>query len=213
MRFSRLLAVGAVAVLATIGASVARADGVDPSVKITVPKDPTIEPCTYFANTDIYCFTSNDEGNPVPITGPTLALILSDPDFALETDFIYEPDDQTSVLLRLWVEITPTIPGGSYDCTLGAPDPGETPAFNQCPASFGVADNGDQLLELQCNQGPGYSPCTGLLAGEEGSAVITPEPSSLPLLGIGISLVGLWGWKARKAAGAPQASRGVLAEC
>jgi hypothetical protein len=204
MRFGRLLAIAAV-VGSVVGASIAKADGGDPLVKITVPKDPTIEPCSDFSESGIECFTSNSEANPVNITGPTAAQLAQPGGFDIVTNFIYEPTDcvngvcpSSDTLNTLWVAINPTIPGESYNCNLGAVAPGVTPAFNECPASEGVSSGSLLLLELACVS-TDSNPCTGMLPGQEGTAEVTPEPSEFLLLGVGVGLLGLYNWKSRNA--------------
>ncbi len=69
MRFCKTLVIVAAVALAMVGANVAKADGaVDPRVKIVVPTDPTIEPCTEVPE-GITCFTSNSIQNPVTVAG------------------------------------------------------------------------------------------------------------------------------------------------
>jgi len=215
MRFCKTLAIVAVVALAMVGAKSAKADsGPDPKVKIVVPTDPVIEPCTEVPE-GVTCFTSNDEGNPVTVQGPTLAQIES-PGFDIITDFMYEPTDcvdgvcpTSDILQTLWIAITPTVPGASYNCDLGIPV--GTPAFNQCPAAEGISGNGLLLLELACVP-TANSPCTGMLPGEEGSAEVAPEPGELAMLAMGIALVGFCGWKRRRTDELSRANR-VLAAC
>src|SRR6202167_2936670 len=217
MRFCRTLAIAAVVALAMIGAGVAKADGVvDPKVKLTIPTDPTVEPCSQVPE-GISCFTSNSFSNPVAVVGPTLAQLDSASGFDLVTNFIYEPTDcvngvcpSSDTLSDLWIAITPTIQNAIYTCTLGS-SPGETAAFNVCPAAVGINSSGLELLELACN--PAISACTGMLPGEEGSAEIAPEPGEFAMLGLGIALVGFCGWKRRQAVELSRASQGNLAAC
>jgi hypothetical protein len=56
-------------------------------------------------------------------------------------------------------------------------------------------DGGLGFLLASCN--PKLSSCTDLVQGEMGG-VSTPEPPGLLLLGVGISLLGIGGWKNRK---------------
>jgi hypothetical protein len=218
MRFGELLAVATLVGSVAVGASIARADGADPMVKITVPKDPTIAPCSDFSESGIECFTSNSESNPVDITGPTAAQLAQPGGFDILTNFIYEPTDcvngvcpSSDTLDTLWVAINPTIPGASYNCSLGASF-GVTPAFNQCPSSEGVSSDGLLLLELACVSTDSNS-CTGMLPGQEGTAEVSPEPSEFLLLGVGVGLLGLYNWKSRNAIARGQLDRGKLAAC
>jgi hypothetical protein len=223
MRFCKTLAIVAVVALAMFGAKSAKADGLDPKVKLVIPTDPTIEPCSSAPEGDV-CFATNDESNPVPIVGPTVAQLESGL-FDITTDFIYEPDDANcnantgvcpnpaaDALMDLWIAITPTVPGASYDCDLGTVAAGVTPAFNVCPKSEGVSGSGLLLLELECDPTPS-SPCTGMLPGEAGSAEVTPEPGDLALLGVGIALVGFFGWKRRQAIEPRRVNQENLAAC
>jgi hypothetical protein len=221
MRFCKTLAIVAVAALAMVGARVAKADSggaVDPRVKIVVPTDPTIEPCSEVPE-GVSCFTSNSFSNPVAVTGPTLEQLDSAGGFDLVTNFIYEPTDcvnsvcpSSDTLLDLWIAITPTLQNAIYTCALGAVPGGETPAFNTCPAAVGINGNGLELLELECDPTPS-SPCTGMLPGEEGSAEVTPEPGEFAMLGLGIALVGFCGWKRRQAVELIRSNQENLAAC
>jgi hypothetical protein len=215
MRFCKTLAIVAVVALAMVAASVAKADGaVDPKVKLIIPTDPTIEPCSQVPE-GVSCFTSNSFQNPVTVAGPTQAQLNGT--FDLVTNFIYEPTDcvggvcpSSDTLLDLWIAITPTIQNAMYTCTLGSAA-GETAAFNVCPAAVGINSDGLELLELECN--PTLSACTGMLPGEEGSAEIAPEPGEFAMLGLGIALVGFCGWKRRQAVELSRVSQGNLAAC
>jgi hypothetical protein len=217
MRFCKTLAIVAVVALAMVGTNVAKADGVDPHAKITVPTDPVLESCSDVPE-GVECFTQNSEAMPVAVTGPTLAQLDSAGGYDLVTNFIYEPTNCTGdvcpssdTLFDLWIAITPTIQNAGYSCTLGTPPGGLTPAFNVCPEEVAISD-GLQLLELECDPTP-TSPCTGMLPGEEGSAEVTPEPGELALLGVGIALVGFCGWKRRQAVELSRANQQNLAVC
>jgi hypothetical protein len=215
MRFCKTLVIVAAVALAMVGANVAKADGaVDPRVKLIIPTDPTIEPCSQVQE-GVECFTSNSFQNPVAVAGPTLAQLNGT--FDLLTNFIYEPTDcvgdvcpASDTLQDLWIAITPTIQNAIYTCSLGSA-PGLTAAFNVCPAAVGINGNGLELIELECNTQ--VSACTGLLPGEEGSAEIAPEPGELSLLGIGLGLVGFCGWKRRQAVELSRVNQGNLAAC
>jgi hypothetical protein len=219
MRFSKTLAIAAAVALAMVGAGVAKADGVvDPKVKLTIPTDPTIEPCSQVPE-GISCFTSNSFSNPVAVVGPTLAQLDSAGGFDLVTNFIYEPTDcvngvcpSSDTLSDLWIAITPTLQNAIYTCSLGTPPGGLTAAFNTCPAAVGINGNGLELIELECDPTP-TSPCTGLLPGEEGTAEVTPEPGEFAMLGLGIALVGFCGWKRRQAVDLNQVNQQNLAAC
>lgn len=52
---------------------------------------------------------------------------------------------------------------------------------------------GDGFLVAFCN--PKLSSCTDLVQGETGGVMSAPEPSELLLLGFGLSLLGIVGWK------------------
>lgn len=218
MRLCKTLAIVAVVALAMVGANLAKADGLDPRVKIVVPTDPTIEPCNAVPE-GVECFTANSEADPVAVAGPTLAQLNGGGTFDLVTNFIYEPTNCTGdvcpssdTLFDLWIAITPTIPGAAYSCALGAVPGGLTPAFNTCPAAVGISSDGLELLELECDSTPN-SPCTGMLAGEQGSAEITPEPGEFAMLGLGIALVGFCGWKRRQTIDLSRANQENLAAC
>lgn len=219
MRFCKSLVIVAAVALAMVGANVAKADGaVDPRVKLIIPTDPTIEPCSEVPE-GISCFTSNSFQNPVAVAGPTLAQVSGGGTFDLLTNFIYEPTDcvgdvcpSSDTLLDLWIAITPTIQNAIYTCSLGAVPGGLTPAFNTCPAAVGINSNGLELLELECDPTP-TSSCTGMLPGEEGSAEITPEPGEFAMLGLGIALVGFCGWKRRQAVELSRLNQQNLAAC
>jgi hypothetical protein len=216
MRFCKTLAIVAVVALAMVGAKVAKADGaVDPKVKLIIPNDPTIEPCSQVPE-GITCFTSNSFSNPVDVAGPTMAQLNGT--FDLITNFIYEPTDcvgnvcpQSDTLLDLWIAITPTINNAMYTCSLATPPNGQTPAFNTCPVAFGIVD-GVQEIEMECDPTP-TSPCTGMLPGEAGSAEISPEPGELAMLGLGIALVGFCGWKRRQTVELSRVNQENLAAC
>jgi len=214
-----------VVALAMVGATSAKADGVDPKVKLVIPTDPVLEPCSSVpAAADVECFATNDEGNPVTINGPTLQQLAS-PGYDITTDFMYEPEDSIcnattgycpdpakDALMDLWIAITPTVPGASYNCDLGAVAAGDTPAFNTCPKSEGISDSGLLLLELECDPTP-TSPCTGMLPGQAGSAEVAPEPGELALLGVGIAMIGFFGWKRRQAIEPNRVNQENLAAC
>jgi hypothetical protein len=223
MRFCKTLAIVAVVALAMVGATSAKADGIDPKVKLVIPTDPTLEPCSSVPE-GVECFATNDESNPVAITGPTLAQLES-PGYDITTDFMYEPEDAicnattgvcpnpaADALMDLWIAITPTVSGASYDCDLGLVAAGTTPAFNVCPKSEGVSGSGLLLLELECDPTP-TSPCTGMLPGEAGSAEVAPEPGEMVMLGVGIGLVGFLGWKRRQAIEPSRVNQENLAAC
>ena len=223
MRFCKTLAIVAVVALAMVGATSAKADGVDPKVKLVIPTDPVLEPCSSVPE-GVECFATNDEGNPVTITGPTLEQLAS-PGYDLTTDFVYEPEDSicnattqvcpnpaADALMDLWIAITPTVPGASYNCDLGAVAAGDTPAFNTCPKSEGISDSGLLLLELECDPTP-TSPCTGMLPGQAGSAEVAPEPGELALLGVGIAMIGFFGWKRRQAIEPSRVNQENLVAC
>src|SRR5271156_1340725 len=193
MRFCKTLAIVAVVALAMVGATSAKADGIDPKVKLVIPTDPTLEPCSSVPE-GVECFATNDEGNPVTVAGPTLAQLESPEGFDITTDFMYEPEDSicnattgvcpdpaAGARMDLWIAITPTVSGASYDCDLGTVAPGTTPAFNVCPKSEGVSDSGLLLLELECDPTP-TSPCTGMLPGEAGSAEGFEGPGEIVML-------------------------------
>jgi len=196
MNFYRWLVVGA---LVVVGAGIAKADGggVDPTVKITVPADPS---CT---DPNTVCFSSNSPGDPVVIAGPATTALP----FDLTTTFIYttctasDGDDCVSGTLPtlddLYLLINPTIMGDIYNCVLATT--ALEAAFNACNGVSVVTydGNSDLLLQLSCNSTPN-SPCTGLLAGEAGTAEVFPEPSDFILLGIGILLIGLYDFRRRK---------------
>jgi hypothetical protein len=204
MRFCKTLAVVAVVGLAMLGPKVAKADSsLDPKVKLVIPTDPTIEPCSAFADTDIECFTSNSEDSPVIVQGPTLAQLES-PGYDLTTDFIYEG---STVLDTLWIAFSPTIPGADYTCELEPGADGQEQAFNTCPSGVGItsgdgtAPAGLEVIEMSCVPPPPGTvgtACTGLLPGEAGSAEVAPEPGELVMLALGIALVGFCGWKRRQ---------------
>jgi hypothetical protein len=207
MTFCKTLAIVAVVGLAMVGAKSAKADGSDPKVHIVAPTDPVIEPCSNVP-AGITCFTSNSEANPLDVTGPTLTQ-LQDGNYDFLTNFIYEPNDPactssgcpaSDTLFSLWIAIVPTIsaPAASYTCDIGPSPDGETPAFqNPCPTAVAVnLANGTELMELTCD--PTSGSCTGLLPGEEGAAVISPEPGELAMLGLGLALVGFCGLKRRQ---------------
>jgi hypothetical protein len=207
MRFCKTLAIVAVVALTMFGAKGIKADGAppDPLSKITVPIDPNLEPCAEVAAPTV-CFSENDINNPVDIAGPTAAQIASDPLFDIVTNFVYEPCtgdtvstcDQNAVLPQLFLAIVPTVSNTIYTCAIGTPTDGLETAFNTC-SLVGFTSQPDppyELLELTCN--PSVGPCTGMLAGEMGSAELMPEPGELSLLAIGVALVGICSWKRRK---------------
>jgi hypothetical protein len=210
-----------IAALAMSGASVARADSApDPLSKIVVPTDPSaIVPCGEESE-GVVCFTeTNSISNPEDIAGPSAAEIASDPLFDIVTDFFYEPDNcgssnpsscpASDILDQVYLAIVPTIPSTAYPCYIGA-GPGEaTPAFNGC-SPIGVTPDSDVILELVCSPTPN-SPCTGMLPGQEGSAEVTPEPGELALLGIGLPLVGFYGWKRRNVLALARGNQATLA--
>jgi hypothetical protein len=219
MRICRTMVIVAVAALAMAGTRVAKADGggLDPRVKIVVPTDPVIEPCSDVPQ-GVACFTSNSFSNPVAVTGPTQAQLNDPSGFDIFSNFMYEPTNcvngvcpASDTLFDLWIAITPTIQNAIYTCSLGTPAGGETPAFNTCPAAVGISSDGLEELELECN--PQASACTGMLPGQEGSAEVTPEPGEWALLGVGIALVGFCGWKRRQAIELSQVNQENLAAC
>jgi hypothetical protein len=226
MRIHKILAVSAGLAVMLLGTGVARADsgGLDPHAKITVPTDPVIESCAdaIAANPSISCFTMNDAADPADIAGPTAAQIASNPNFDIVSDFIYEPTNcvpssgpnavcpQSDTLMNLFLAVIPTIGFGHYDCSVGATTGDAIPAFNSCtlygatPLSppdtteggTNPAPGGYVELELSCD--PQASACTGMLPGQEGESSITPEPGTLLLLGAGLPLMALYGFKRRK---------------
>jgi hypothetical protein len=219
MKVCKLMSAVAVAALVMIGAGAAKADGApnDPKVRITVPTDPTIEPCSAVPE-GVTCFTSNSEANPL--------IIAAGAEGDVYTDFAYEPNDSIcnptscpnpalDALQTLWVAIVPTVFSAPYICTLNPVGPGQTPAFNECPAMEGVGGAPPLvgpflLLELACNTD--VSECTGMLPGEFGQAeVSSPEPGDLALLVVGLFLVGLYNWKSRKSVSADRYIHNTLA--
>jgi hypothetical protein len=52
-----------------------------------------------------------------------------------------------------------------------------------------------------------------MLAGEEGSAEVAPEPGELAMLAMGIALVGFFGWKRRRAVELNRADQQNFAVC
>src|SRR3984885_16037178 len=154
MRSCKALAIVAAVALAMVAASVAKADGaVDPKVKLIIPTDPTIEPCSQVPE-GVSCFTSNSFQNPVDVAGPTQAQLNGT--FDLVTNFIYEPTDcvngvcpSSDTLSDLWIAITPTLQNAIYTCALGTPPGGLEAAFNNCPAAGGINSNGLGLIELE----------------------------------------------------------------
>ena len=196
MNFYRWLVVGA---LVVVGAGIAKADGggVDPTVKITVPADPS---CT---DPNTVCFSTNSSSDPVIVMGGAAL------PFDITTDFIYTCDYTGSgctdtaalpTLDTLFLAIDPTILGDIYSCDLtSSPDE----AFNVCTPG-GIYYNPidktyDYFLELQCVSSSSLPSCTGMLPGEAGSAEVAPEPSDLLLLAIGILMLGLYDTRRRRA--------------
>jgi hypothetical protein len=181
------------------------------------------------ASPGISCFTINDIQDPADIAGPTQQQVQGgDPNFDIVTNFIYEPTNCTpssgpdatcpasDTLMNLYLAVIPTVGFSQYTCFVGAETGDLTPAFNSCadigatPLS-GTGTPGDTTqggtnpapggyveLELSCVSTPN-NPCTGMLAGESGSASITPEPGTLLMLGSGLPLIGFFSWKRRKA--------------
>jgi hypothetical protein len=220
MNFSKLLAVAAAGALVMVGAGVAKADSSapDPTARIVVPTDPVIEPCSN-APEGVVCFTSNSIADPVNIAGPTAQQLAADPDFSIETDFLYEPCGYAGqpactaadTLDVLYLDVVPTIPSTAYPCYVGAGS--LESAFNSCsPIGVTPAPGSDVILELTCVSTT-QNPCTGMLPGQEGSAVLTPEPGALALLGLGIPVIFLFDWRRRKALELSQESRADLAAC
>jgi hypothetical protein len=194
MKFYRWLLVG---IMVVAGAGIANADGggVDPTVKITVPADPS---CT---DPNTVCFSTNSSSDPVIVMGGAAL------PFDITTDFIYTCDYTGSgctdtadlpTLDTLYLAIDPTILGDIYSCNLTSE---MDEAFNQCnPGGIFLNPNGDYdyFLQLACVTSDSLPSCTGMLAGEAGSAEVAPEPSDLVLLGIGIMMLGLFGSRRRK---------------
>jgi hypothetical protein len=189
---SRLLVLaGCVAAIAMVAQ--ADSNSSDPTVKITIPADPSC------SDPNTVCFSANSTTDPVLIAG---SLTLP---FDITTTFIYAcgSDDEPAcsslpTLDTLYLAIDPTIPGAIYNCILSST--ALEAAFNACNGvGVFINDEGssDLLLALTCTPTP-TSPCTGMLPGEAGTAEVSPEPSDLALLGIGICFLGLFGIKKRK---------------
>jgi hypothetical protein len=213
MKVCKLMSAVVVAALLMVGAGIAKADG-DPKVKLTVPTDPIIEPCSAVPE-GIVCFSTNSESNPVAISAG---------EGDVYTQFAYEPDDSIcnptscpdpslDALMTLFVAITPTIPFALYPpCTLLAVPEGLTPAFNQCSGGVGVTPPPGSDLIMMASCDPTLSPCTGMLPGEFGTGeVSSPEPGDLALLVAGLFFVGLYSWKSRKSATADRFIHNTLA--
>jgi hypothetical protein len=204
-----------------LGTSVARADANDPHAKIVVPTDPIIEPCSAVEAPTV-CFTeTNSIQNPADIPGPTLQEIQSDPQFSFLSSFIYEPDNcdptdaaclAADTLDEVFLDVVPTVPFTAYSCFIGQGPGSDTPAFNNCGPTGVTEPGGNIILELSCVSTPN-SPCTGMLAGQEGTADLTPEPGTLLLLGAGLPLMALFGLKRRKALNLGRQNQADLAAC
>jgi PEP-CTERM motif len=211
----------AVVALAMFAANVAKADGLDPHAKVTVPTDPGYQPCSMLTAPDDECFTSPT--TQVYINGPTSMQVADDPDLVLDTNFFYEPDcaipgsltpcTSADTIMTLSFYFTNSISGGIYTCDVDTNIPNT--AFNAC-AITGFGSIGGVIETegvLSCVPTPN-SPCTGMLPTEEGSAVVwAPEPGTLAMLGFGLSLVGLASWKRRKALNLGRQNRADFASC
>jgi hypothetical protein len=223
MRIHKMLAVAAGLAVAMLGTGVARADsgGLDPHAKIVVPTDPTLEPCSSVEAPTVCFDQTNSIQNPADIEGPTAQELASDPNFDITTSFIYEPDNcsytdtaclAADTLDYVFLDVVPTIPFASYNCFIGAGPGTETPAFNGCSPTGVTYPDGNIILELSCVSTVA-NPCTGMLAGQEGTSEITPEPGTLLLLGAGLPLMALYALKRRKALDLGRQNQTNLAAC
>lgn len=223
MRIHKMLAVAAGLAVAMLGTGVARADGggLDPHAKIVVPTDPTLEPCSSVEAPTVCFDQTNSIQNPADIPGVTAQEIANDPQFDILTSFIYEPDNcsytdtaclAADTLQNVFLAVVPTIPFASYDCFIGQGPGDATPAFNGCAPTGVTYPDGDIILKLSCVS-TANNPCTGMLAGQEGTAETTPEPGTLLLLGAGLPLMALYGLKRRKALDLGRQNQTNLAAC
>jgi hypothetical protein len=224
MRIHKILAVAAGLAVAMLGTGVARADsgGLDPHAKIVVPTDPTLMPCSEVEAPTVCFDQTNSLSNPADINGPTLQDLTGNPNFDITTNFIYEPSNcsfsdlaclAADTLDTVYLAVLPTVPNTAYTCFIGAGPGSALPAFNGCsPIGVTPPPGSDIILALTCVSTP-TSPCTGMLAGEEGSSEITPEPGTLVLLGAGLPLMALYGLKRRKALNLGRQNQANLAAC
>jgi hypothetical protein len=221
MRIHKILGITAGLAVAMLATSVARADsgGLDPRAKITVPTDPGYESCAEIIaeNPANECFTSPD--TVVEINAPTAEQVADDPDFSIATNFYYEPlcDSTTpstctpaDIITTLDFYFSNSINGGKYGCTADTSIP--NPAFTACAITGFISVDGVNETEGELSCAPG-TVCAGMLPGEEGSALVTPEPDTLMLLGFGVPLVVLATWKRRKDLNLGRQNRTDLSPC
>jgi hypothetical protein len=216
MRFCKSLVTVAAMALAMLGANVAKADGVDPHAKITVPVDPGYQTCQAVEQQGAECFTSAAD-EPIEIQGPTLAQVAAG--FDIVTNFFYEPDcaapnsmnpcTAADTLMSLAFYFSNSINGGTYTCTADQSVP--NPAFSGCSVTgfIMIDDVPETEALLVCD--PTKSACTGMLPGFEGSASVTPEPGTLLLLAGALPLLGLYSWKRRNTLNLGRQNRADLA--
>jgi hypothetical protein len=190
MRFCRMLAVAAIAVLATVGANVAKADG--------APGDPvvSIHKCT--TGCDLGSFdNSNSESNPLIVT-----------DLGATTNFVYCPTDITDSdctggIAEVYVEVVPQegesaaqFNSEKFSCVAGLAATCSTVGPMEIPAVEFVFDGTCiQNCAPDSDAPPVYA---NFLSAGDIVGVSVPEPNGIALLLVGLVALLAFGVRRRE---------------
>ena len=124
-----------------------------------------------------------------------LGIIVTDVQPPLTCDIVSEVGQSFNVCTVIIADVTATLTpteDALLDLAIGLIPGLTTLQVDALDAAVLDLQQGDGLLLAACN--PQFGSCGGLVEGETGG-VFTPEPSELLLLGFGLSLLGIVGWK------------------
>jgi len=125
-----------------------------------------------------------------------LGIIVTDVQPPLTCDIVSEVGQSFNVCTVIIADVTATLTpteDALLDLAIGLIPGLTTLQVNALDAAVLDLQQGDGLLLAACN--PQLGSCGGLVEGETGGAFTAPEPSELLLLGFGLSLLGIVGWK------------------
>ncbi len=128
-----------------------------------------------------------------------LGIIVTDVEPPLTCEIVSEVGQSFNgcdvIIGDLTASLTPT-EDALLDLAIGLIPGLTTPQVQALDAAVLDLQQGDGFLVAFCNPNLDVT-CTSLVQGETGG-VTTPEPSGLLLLGFGLSLLGIFGWKQGK---------------
>jgi len=125
-----------------------------------------------------------------------LGIIVTDVQPPLTCDIVSEVGQSFNVCTVIIADVTATLTpteDALLDLAIGLIPGLTTLQVDALDAAVLDLQQGDGLLLAACN--PQLGSCGGLVEGETGGAFTAPEPSELLLLGFGLSLLGIVGWK------------------